>query len=159
MATENRDWGYGRIVGALANLGHALSDETVRNILRRHGISLSPRRKHATTWNEFIRSLSILKTRSCSRSDSCVSVMQPTKHRERNDVPGVRRRWVFVQRKMVSGPVMFGHIEMHNVTTSMLQHDEYVQDTKCHSRYRENINGSNALSVMHEPPARKARQL
>ena len=38
MAKENVDWGYDRIVGALANLGYTLSDETVGNILRRNGI-------------------------------------------------------------------------------------------------------------------------
>ena len=32
MAKENTSWGYGRIVGALANLGHRLSDQTVGNI-------------------------------------------------------------------------------------------------------------------------------
>jgi putative transposase len=37
MAKENPSWGYDRIVGALANLGHKLSDQTVGNILRRHG--------------------------------------------------------------------------------------------------------------------------
>ena len=36
MAKENVGWGYDRIVGALANLGYTLSDETVRNILRRN---------------------------------------------------------------------------------------------------------------------------
>ena len=45
--------GYDRIVGALANLGHTLSDETVGNILRRRGIP--PERKRTTTWTEFIR--------------------------------------------------------------------------------------------------------
>ena len=40
----------------MANLGHALSDETVGNILRRRGIAPAPERKHTTTWNEFIRS-------------------------------------------------------------------------------------------------------
>jgi hypothetical protein len=39
MARENSGWGYNRIVGALANLGHRLSDQTVGNILRRHGIA------------------------------------------------------------------------------------------------------------------------
>ena len=34
MARENPSWGYDRIVGALANLGHSLSDQTVGNILR-----------------------------------------------------------------------------------------------------------------------------
>jgi hypothetical protein len=38
MADENRSWGYDRIVGALANLGHEISDQTVGNVLRRHGI-------------------------------------------------------------------------------------------------------------------------
>ena len=38
MARENRDWGYDRIVGALSNFGHQLSDETVGNILRRRGM-------------------------------------------------------------------------------------------------------------------------
>jgi hypothetical protein len=35
IARENPGWGYDRIVGALANLGHRLSDQTVGNILRR----------------------------------------------------------------------------------------------------------------------------
>ena len=36
MAKENPEWGYDRIVGAMANLGLRLSDQTVGNILRRH---------------------------------------------------------------------------------------------------------------------------
>ena len=39
MAKGNPSWGYDRIVGALANLGLLLSDQTVGNILRRHGVS------------------------------------------------------------------------------------------------------------------------
>ena len=35
---ENPSWGYDRIAGALANLGHRVSDQTVGNVLRRHGI-------------------------------------------------------------------------------------------------------------------------
>ena len=42
MAKDNIGWGYDRIVGALANLGYTLSDETVGNILRRHGIPTCP---------------------------------------------------------------------------------------------------------------------
>jgi putative transposase len=55
MARENRSWGYDRIVGALANLGHTISDQTVGNILKRHGVPPAPERKTTTTWKEFIR--------------------------------------------------------------------------------------------------------
>ena len=46
MAKENPSWGYDRIVGALANLGHQVSDQTVGNILRRHGTAPAPQRKN-----------------------------------------------------------------------------------------------------------------
>ncbi len=55
MARENRSWGYDRIVGALANLGYTVSDQTVGNILKRHGMPPAPERKTTTTWKEFIR--------------------------------------------------------------------------------------------------------
>ena len=35
MAHENSGWGYDRIVGALANLGHRVSDQTVGTVFRR----------------------------------------------------------------------------------------------------------------------------
>jgi hypothetical protein len=54
MAPENFGWGYDRIVGALANLGHHVSDQTVGNILRRHGIAPSPKRSQITTWKDFL---------------------------------------------------------------------------------------------------------
>ena len=61
MARENLSWGYDRIAGALANLGHHVSDQTVGNILRRHGIPPAPTRKRTTTWAAFIRThLSVL---------------------------------------------------------------------------------------------------
>ncbi|MEO7859051.1 MAG: integrase core domain-containing protein [Nitrospirales bacterium] len=55
LAQENRDWGYDRIVGAVANLGYVISDQTVANILARQGIPPAPERKSATRWSEFIR--------------------------------------------------------------------------------------------------------
>jgi putative transposase len=55
MARENRSWGYDRIVGALANLGYTISDQTVGNILKRHDIAPAPKRKKTVTWREFIR--------------------------------------------------------------------------------------------------------
>jgi putative transposase len=55
MARENRSWGYDRIVGALANLGCTVSDQTVGNVPKRHGMAPAPERKTTTTWKEFIR--------------------------------------------------------------------------------------------------------
>jgi transposase InsO family protein len=55
MASENRDWGYDRIVGALANLGFEVSDQTVGNVLRRHALPPAPERRRTTTWPAFIR--------------------------------------------------------------------------------------------------------
>ncbi len=54
MARENPTWGYVRIQGALANLGHKLSDTTVGTILREHGIEPVPERKRQSTWREFL---------------------------------------------------------------------------------------------------------
>jgi transposase InsO family protein len=56
MARENNDWGYDRIAGALQNLGHDVSDQTVGNILRRFGIGPAPKRRQQMGWAEFIRS-------------------------------------------------------------------------------------------------------
>ena len=55
LARENRSWGYDRIAGALHHLGYTISDQTVGNILKRHGIPSAPERKKTTTWKEFIR--------------------------------------------------------------------------------------------------------
>jgi transposase InsO family protein len=55
MAQENHSWGYDRMVGALANLGYTISDQTVGNILKRHGIPPAPEHQTTTTWQEFIR--------------------------------------------------------------------------------------------------------
>ena len=55
MARENPSWGYDRIQGALANLGHDISDQTVGNILKAHGIEPAPERKRQTTWKAFFK--------------------------------------------------------------------------------------------------------
>src|SRR4051794_3926631 len=54
MATDNRDWGYTRIVGALSNLGHKLARGTVANILKRNGLEPAPDRSRKTSWKEFL---------------------------------------------------------------------------------------------------------
>ena len=56
MAEENPTWGYRRIQGALANLGHQIDKITVRNILRRHHMEPAPqRRKGGMGWAQFLK--------------------------------------------------------------------------------------------------------
>jgi transposase InsO family protein len=55
MALQNRSWGHDRLQGALANLGYAISDRTVGNILKEHGIEPAPDRKRQTTWKTFLK--------------------------------------------------------------------------------------------------------
>src|SRR5512132_286223 len=54
MAQENKGWGYDRIAGALANLGHHVSNQTIGNILKRHGIAPAPKRSQSTVWKDFV---------------------------------------------------------------------------------------------------------
>jgi putative transposase len=56
VARENTAWGYDRIAGALNNLGHRISDQTVGNILRSFGLVPAPKRSQQTSWAVFIRS-------------------------------------------------------------------------------------------------------
>jgi putative transposase len=53
LARENR-WGDDRITGELKKLGYRISHETVRQILRRHGILPVPDRKASATWRTFL---------------------------------------------------------------------------------------------------------
>jgi putative transposase len=56
MAAENPRWGYRRMQGALANLGHRIDKLTVRNILRRHHMEPAPqRRKAGMGWAQFLK--------------------------------------------------------------------------------------------------------
>jgi transposase InsO family protein len=56
LAGQNRSWGYRRLAGALANLGHQVSHQSVANILKRHGLPPAPERGKGLSWGEFIRS-------------------------------------------------------------------------------------------------------
>ena len=55
MARENVSRGYDRIQGALANLGHIIAPNTVKNILERHGIEPAPEREKRTSWVTFMK--------------------------------------------------------------------------------------------------------
>ena len=55
MALENRSWGYTRIQGALANLGHDVDRGTIANVLGEHGIDPAPERGKHTSWLTFLK--------------------------------------------------------------------------------------------------------
>ena len=55
MARENPSWGYDRIAGAIQNLGHDVSDQSVGNSLKAHGVEPAPDRKRQTTWKTFLK--------------------------------------------------------------------------------------------------------
>ena len=46
---------YDRIQGALANVGYHISDTTVGNTLKAHGIEPAPDRQRQTTWATFLK--------------------------------------------------------------------------------------------------------
>ncbi len=53
IARENPTWGYCRIQGALANVGHKLSSSAVASILKAHGLQPAPSRR--TSWFVFLK--------------------------------------------------------------------------------------------------------
>ena len=55
MARENSSWGYDRIQGALTNIGYVVAPNTVKNILKRHGIEPAPEREKRTSWRTFLK--------------------------------------------------------------------------------------------------------
>ena len=55
MALDNHSWGYTRIKGALANLGHQVGRGTIANILKEHGIEPAPERDKHTSWSTFLK--------------------------------------------------------------------------------------------------------
>lgn len=55
MAQENRSWGYARIQGALANLGHDVGRGMIANALREHGVDPAPERGKHTSWSTLLK--------------------------------------------------------------------------------------------------------
>jgi len=55
LAKENVSWGYGRIQGALANLGQTVSRSTIARVLKEHGIEPAPQRRKGMSWATFLR--------------------------------------------------------------------------------------------------------
>jgi len=56
MADENPDWGYGRIHGELKGLGYDIHWQTVRRVMREHGLLDDPDDPAKTSWKTFLKS-------------------------------------------------------------------------------------------------------
>jgi putative transposase len=54
FACENVDWGYGKIQGELLKLAIDISEETIANILERHGIPPAPERGTSPSWRHLM---------------------------------------------------------------------------------------------------------
>ena len=54
MANENPTWGYTRIRGGLKSLGHEVARNTIKAILKDHGIAPAPERGTKTPWKTFL---------------------------------------------------------------------------------------------------------
>src|SRR5215510_2644676 len=54
MANENPTWGYTRIRGGLTHLGHAVARNTIKAILKDHGIEPAPERRTKMPWKTFL---------------------------------------------------------------------------------------------------------
>lgn len=55
LMQDNPTWGSKRIVGALDNLGHTVSDSTIDSIRRRNGLDPAPIRGKSTSWRQFLK--------------------------------------------------------------------------------------------------------
>src|SRR3954464_14299829 len=55
FATENPNWGYTRICGALRNLGHELGRNTIKRILAEHGVEPALKRGKTVPWKTFLK--------------------------------------------------------------------------------------------------------
>src|SRR5215510_1964632 len=54
MANENPTWGYTRIRGGLKHLGHDVGRNTIKAILKDHGVEPAPERRTKMPWKTFL---------------------------------------------------------------------------------------------------------
>ena len=55
FATENPSWGYTRLLGALRNVGHELGRNTIKRVLKEHGLEPAPARGKRMPWKTFLK--------------------------------------------------------------------------------------------------------
>jgi hypothetical protein len=135
MALENRTWGCDRIRGALSDLGHRISDQTVGNILRRSQIAPAPERSRAATC-----SLAQTSSRSKCRPGETHRVLHSVLHRDRQS-PGVAGRHFDIPESARAG----------TTRSSVLHGYATCHETACRIRIaRQNALGNQAISLRTE---------
>jgi len=89
LAAENSTWGYRRIHGELAGLGHQLAPSTVWSILKRAGIDPAPHRS-GPSWRQFLAAQAhgILATDFLLRRHPAVSPVVRLVRRRARHPPG-----------------------------------------------------------------------
>ena len=55
LGRENSTWGYTRIRGALANLGHQVGRSTIARTLKERGLEPASERRSKTSWQQFLQ--------------------------------------------------------------------------------------------------------
>jgi putative transposase len=55
MVHDNPGWGYDRLEGELRKLGYVISDQTIGNILARHGMPSVPQRQSSGSWRHLMQ--------------------------------------------------------------------------------------------------------
>jgi putative transposase len=55
LAKEKLGWGYKRLQGVLAHIGHEIGRTTIREILIRAGLAPAPERSKGNSWKEFLK--------------------------------------------------------------------------------------------------------
>ena len=108
MAGENPTWGYTRIRGALANLGHHIARNTVKRILHDHGLAPAPERNQRTPWKTFLQAhweglaaadLFTVEVLTPGRSSAVLRLLRD----RAEDPPGAHRRDPPAARRPVDG--------------------------------------------------------
>jgi len=55
MASDNPNWGYTRIKGALTNVGYEVGRTTIKRVLLENGIGPAPERNKGMSWRSFLK--------------------------------------------------------------------------------------------------------
>jgi hypothetical protein len=92
MAQDNPSWGYTRIKGALANLGHEVGRGTIANILKEHGIEPAPERDKHNSWSSFLKARVTLGSSSTTPRKSASRLTWPCRTWSRPPLPAIADR-------------------------------------------------------------------